>query len=558
MRERIPEIKRGRRVRAQRVRLCLLASLLIHLLLISAYQRWASESVRRTLRPFLYEPVLLPRPSPLRSVSPAFLPEPDLARLPETPSEPGFPLADMEATVPDSTWQMPWQKEALVGPPAEGKRYVPATDALLSLEDLQRRMVRMRAEELEQYARLWVPDADTTDQESRDRLLGRQIVLGAVEAMGGMAALLELRDMRYRGRLHKSYGPRGKYAEGLPGGARLLYDGYRGWADLFGTPYPITGVGFRELQRRGERWDFLSRYLGEGIRLTYLGTEETARRQIWHIVLVEDMKYGGRSFRARFDPETRLLATEEFADRHPQFIRNFLDYGRVKRAWIWSQIELHRITTEEGRPVYRDARIPMPVSYEAIDDRAFVQSKPDTGWGRLDPYVTPRVWVDVRLPEWLLATPVLVGAPRRLTGRPTDMILGQLEALIAEELERVGFAQVEVTRDAWLRTDWPEGSFVLVIDFVKSPQWSADLYDAGPWRRIMHDGPPGYPGECAIYPTLGAVSVAPDIAYVIPSVMSKVLLERTTLKAAYTLQAHQAGVREDYPYLWPCCYCQEP
>jgi hypothetical protein len=224
-------------IRRRRVSICLLSALALHLLGVIAYQRWATQRAEVEIPlPVRYEPMAIERerfypvPPNLRAEIAAErlteeaepLPSPELADVPPLPELELWELGDLEM-----------RGEAGETSKAFGAR----EDSLPGLQELQLETVRMRADELAEYARLWTPDADVTDAASRDRQLGRQIVLAAVEAMGGMEALLEIRDMRYQGRYHKSYGPRSRYAHMLPGGARLIYDGQRGWIDLFGEPY---------------------------------------------------------------------------------------------------------------------------------------------------------------------------------------------------------------------------------------------------------------------------------------------------------------------------------
>ena len=77
---------------------------------------------------------------------------------------------------------------------------------------------------------------------------------------------------------------------------------------------------------------------------------------------VEDLKYGGY-FRAIFEQDSKLLATDEYLDKFGPYLHvNYLDYGPVKRARVWQTIERHRLQVD-GVPVIRFARSRYPVSY---------------------------------------------------------------------------------------------------------------------------------------------------------------------------------------------------
>ena len=526
------------------------------------------QSARESrLRPVRYEPMAIERerfypvpPNLLAEIAAERLTEeakprplPEFADVPPPPELELWELGDLE---------MPGEGEET------SKAFGTREDSLPGLEELQLETVRMRAEELEEYARLWIPDADVTDAASRDRQLGRQIVLAAVEAMGGMEALLEIRDMRYQGRYHKSYGPRSRYAHMLPGGARLIYDGQRGWIDLFGEPYPLEGKSFREVQRRAERWDFLSRYLGSGIRLTYLGTRRPRGGPARHIVQVEDLKYGG-SFRAHFEKDSKLLVTDEYVDKRGPYLHvNYLDYGSTKRAFVWQTIERHLLR------VMRFARSQYPVSYRDIPDSLFITSKPDTSWVRLETHKSEAtLWVEVQMTNAGIAgKPVLPGGTGRLTGWQKEMLAKQVERLAIDDLRRWGsFGQVKPCRDAESRTDMAEGDFLLrLIVYSEDPGppggpsppiYQAQLFEVTSMHLLMQDGPPSgeYTKthlECAKY-GFGAHTIDESGVYGSQEKIST-LIRSTSMKVADSVNAYREGLREHLPHADDCCYCKEP
>ena len=551
--------------RHRRIQIGLLVSFAIHLLGLLAYQRWAPGTVQEILRPVVYEPMVV-QPQRFAPVPLSALPKVVMERIREEAAAPPETLAPLVHGAPEDV-VLEMDLLAELGQPVPGRDAgsVAPGDVLPTLEQMQMQMVRMRSEELEQYARLWVPDADTTDQESRDRLLARQIVLAAVGAMGGMEALLEIRDMQYQGRFHKSYGTWSRYALYLPARATLIYDGHRGFVDLFGEVYPLKGEGLREVQRRAERWDFLSRYLGDGVSLRYLGTRQSVRQEATHhVVLVEDLKFGGRPFRALFDSETKLLATEEYVDRHPRFLLHRRDYGPVKRAWIWRQLEHLKLTDAGGRPVWRFAKSTYPVSYEVIDDAIFSASPADTVQGRLDTFESEAtLWVEVEMMALSpRANPLLPGAPNKLYGRQMQMLKEQVEEVAVDELGRRGlFRRVEVLRRAWRVGLLPEGDMVLVV-YIDPGTYQARLWEATEDLMLVQDGPPtlGYAmahPECGWYGRPSFHSIDDEAAYMDPSRLRELFL-RTSEKVRSAIRQYAARERQHFLHMRECCYCQEP
>ena len=66
------------------------------------------------------------------------------------------------------------------------------------LDEMALDAVRDLADEYEQYARIYLADADATDADSEGRLKAREVVERAIQAMGGRDALLALRELRAR------------------------------------------------------------------------------------------------------------------------------------------------------------------------------------------------------------------------------------------------------------------------------------------------------------------------------------------------------------------------
>ena len=320
----------SRKQRRWRVSCALLISGLLHLFALLAYERWAAENVERILHPVRFQVVQPALPTdPFKSVAPV-LPLTQLERrMSEQP--PAELLTDVEiidqitplAEKPDSIL-------ALRAPRFMGEKsaeFEAVRDTFISLEDLFLEIERQRAEEKAGYARLWMPDADTTDADSRNRKKAEEIVNRAIEAMGGMDRLLQVRDMHTGIEI---YNPRDflwipsgerlfyqgrKFMENLPGGQTRGYDGERAWAYRYGISRPTHT---ELLKQQAERWDFISRFKGEGIALHYLGKiilagGESAHAIIGesaHVIQVDDRKYGFLR-EAYFSPTSHLLIAEK-------------------------------------------------------------------------------------------------------------------------------------------------------------------------------------------------------------------------------------------------------
>ncbi len=439
-------------------------------------------------------------------------------------------------------------------------------DSLMSLEQHLLEMSRRKVEELESFERLVLPDVDIHDAESRSRSHALNIVMEAVDAMGGLDALTSLRYISYSDRFHKNYGTRSKFAEFLPGGARIVYNGERGWIDVFGQGFPLKDKGLREVQRRAERWDFLSRYLGDGVQLTYIGFQTNPYSRSHHVILVEDMKYGSPPFRALFDSQTSLLVAEQFqvGDRWRE--KRFLDYKLEGRALVWHQIE--------------DGGHLQPVRYNSFDENVFAISKPDTGWGRLDTYESVGVlWVDAKITNMAAAgTRILPGATNKVNGRQRSLVQQQVRDLIVDDISRRGLVQnVLPLKDASNIRGLLRGDYILEIILENRPRqglhYQARLYEAKSSKQIMQDGPPNtnYAGihwgssnyvgidttQVCRYYSLETFTIEDDLAYINRDKLLQLAL-RTYDKTMWTVKLYDKGQRKNYPYLRGCCYCQSP
>ena len=213
----------------------------------------------------------------------------------------------------------PWLSPGTVRLPGEkGEEYRTSADSLPSLEEMEREAARRRSEAIVQYARRWLPDADTTDEESRRRHKAEEIVDRAIEAMGGLERMQKLRNKKtvisgYRPKKEEWYQKsETHHAEGRKFVERGLerqwtrgFDGQQTWAYTYGMPVPANAWS---LQHQAERWDFLSRFKGADILLDYLGARQLSGGRTCETILVEDLKYGTRR-EACFDPRTHLLVS---------------------------------------------------------------------------------------------------------------------------------------------------------------------------------------------------------------------------------------------------------
>ena len=448
-------------------------------------------------------------------------------------------------------------------------------DAAPALEEIMWDSFLRRQAELEEYARMPLVAADTTDAESARRRRALHVVFEAIEAMGGKEALLTIRDMFYSRHHHKAYGPRSKYATYLPGGARIVYDGVRGWINIGGKAYPLQGQSLWEIKHRSERWDFLSRFLGEGIRLDYVG-RRLFRDRWYHVIEVEDLKYGG-TFRALFDEETHLLkAVEEPAVEEPNLRELYLDYRLHGSALV-----PHTVERTDLKKI-RYARSSYSITYTTLSDDLFELSGNDSGWEGLDAFeLQGTLWVEVMFTKQ--ETPsvgVLPGAEPRLTLLQKDLIEQQVVEAVVRDVSRRGlFPRVLALPKAGIGRGFETGEYILRIELksirkitargiIRINLYCAQLLDAVSRTVILQDGPPngayyfshipsGGPytyRECLDY-RLTFFAVEDNIAYIAPSKLDE-LIFRTYQKLAMAVQAYEKGARN--PYSDECCYCKPP
>jgi len=294
----------------------ILASFILHLLMLAAYQRWVARQMEELLHPVRFQ-IPLPAPERFRPKLPAFsLPEEvEWERIESEaprPEEEAWEDRNVEELPPDvpptslGTWGLFGEK---------GEEYAGQVDSTLSMNEMDREAMRRRLEELARYRRRWLPDADSTDEESRRRRLAEEIVDRAIEAMGGLERMQGLRNKRVeesRWDLRRKkwtsarevhYAEGRKFMEEAGGGRMRGFDGESAWAYVYGMPVP---AGRGDMERRAERWDFLSQYKGHEILLDYVRAEELPGGRIADRILVEDLKYG--SFReAIFARDNHLL-----------------------------------------------------------------------------------------------------------------------------------------------------------------------------------------------------------------------------------------------------------
>lgn len=353
-----------------RLGLSLLLSAFLHLLLIAGYHLLAPTPSPDHL-PFYRSPRALSAPRLSGPEPEADAPAmqrvagrmPDLSRTVDA----------VTSAVSDSVAPRRAPGDTLAGPIEVGGRHrpfeirVPAEDSVeVQAQDFG---PSFPMEERDAYARLWLPDADTTDEDSAPARRARQIVLACLDAMGGVERLKALRSMSavvwvratsrllsgvvynvrpyahpvsvwrfdpgsglpwerapyVREEVFPSYSPMVPYYE--LGAFSRFYEGR--WM-LNSPPWSRS---FRD-RSEGERWNFVERFLGEGIRLRYLGRGTFDGRPV-HSVRVDDRKFG-RIFAAHFDADDALLAAveEELSEREAEWFRNQRgNQGRGSPAW---------------------------------------------------------------------------------------------------------------------------------------------------------------------------------------------------------------------------------
>ncbi len=302
-----------RSLRNRRVVLCLLASLAVHMLFLWAYQRWAAQPVLRVLRPARFElaPSLEPQrfePAPRATVPDVVM---EQLRLAELLME--APLPEDAAAVPSVGLEGLAPAPGLEADPGLGPAVLPGDT--LSYDSALADLYRRKLVELQGRRIRVLPLADATSEAGRRRARAREIIDRAIKAMGGLERLQAIRDKRIRverwdgeRQIWKSVGTR-SYLRGeryrLDIGPNMArgHDGHRSWYLYYGLLLPP-----RDERYNAERWDFLSRFRGDGVVVEFVGHREMQFRTL-AAVRVIDTKFG-RQRLAYFGMEDSLLYAE--------------------------------------------------------------------------------------------------------------------------------------------------------------------------------------------------------------------------------------------------------
>ena len=302
-----------RSLRNRRVLLCLLASLAVHMLFLWAYQRWAAEPVLRALRPERFELAPALEPERFEPAPPATVPEVVMEQL---------RLAEMmvEAALPEDAVAAPSMaveglapEPGLEADPRLGPAILPGDT--LSYDSALTDLYRRKLVELHGRRIRVLPLADTTSEAGRRRTRAREIIARAIEAMGGLERLQAIRDKRIevewwnaRRRIWepgavRSYLRGQRYRLDIGPGEARGYDGRQSWYLRYGLLLPP-----RDERHNAERWDFLSRFRGDGVIVEYVGRRQMRFRTL-EAVRVIDTKFG-RQRLAYFDVGDSLLHAE--------------------------------------------------------------------------------------------------------------------------------------------------------------------------------------------------------------------------------------------------------
>ena len=301
-----------RSLRSRRVLLCLLASLAVHMLFLWAYQRWAVERVQRALRPERFElaPALEPErfePAPRASVPEVVMEQLRLAEL------------MMDAPLPQVAPPPPVVPEDLAPEPGLEDDYGAGPAILpgdtLSYEEALTDLYRRKLVELHGRRIRVLPLADVTSEAGRRRSRAQEIIARAIEAMGGLERLQAVRDKRievehwngqrsiWEGIEVRSYLRGQRYRLDLAPRLARGYDGRQSWYLYYGFL-----IGPPDERHSAERWDFLTRFRGDGVIAEYVGRREL-QFSVLEAVRIIDTKFG-RQRLAYFDVEDGLLFAE--------------------------------------------------------------------------------------------------------------------------------------------------------------------------------------------------------------------------------------------------------
>ena len=300
-----------RSLRNRRVLLCLLASLAVHMLFLWAYQRWAAEPVLRALRPERFElaPALEPErfePAPHATVPEVVMEQLRLAELMEE-------LPEVAVAPPEVALESLAPEPALEAEDGPGPAFLPVDT--VSYESALTDLYRRKLVELQGRRIRVLPLADITSAAGRRRNRAQEIIARAIEAMGGLERLQAIRDKRiqvetWNGERQvwvpsgvRSYLRGQRYRLDLAPRLARGHDGRQSWYLYYGLLVPPGDESYN-----AERWDFLTRFRGDGVVVEYVG-----RRQLHfptlEAVRVIDTKFG-RQRLAYFDMDDGLLYAE--------------------------------------------------------------------------------------------------------------------------------------------------------------------------------------------------------------------------------------------------------
>ena len=160
-----------------------------------------------------------------------------------------------------------------------------------------------------------LPLADITSEAGRRRSRAQEIIARAIEAMGGLERLRAVRDKRieveewnHRRSIWehtevRSYLRGQRYRLDLAPRLARGYDGRQSWYLYYGFL-----IGPRDERHSAERWDFLTRFRGDGVIAEYVGRREL-HFPVVEAVRIIDTKFGRQSL-AYFDLEDGLLFAE--------------------------------------------------------------------------------------------------------------------------------------------------------------------------------------------------------------------------------------------------------
>lgn len=471
-------------LRHRRVLLCLLASLAVHMLFLWAYQRWAAERVLQVLRPARFElaPALEPQrfePAPRASVPDVVMEQLRLAELMEAP------LPEDAEAVPSVGLEGLAPQPGLEADPGLKPDILPGDT--LSYDSALADLYRRKLVELHGRRIRVLPLADTTSEAGRRRSRAREIIDRAIEAMGGLERLQAVRDKTVRVERWdserqiwhpmdvRSYLRGRRYRVDTAPDVARGHDGRQSWYLRYGLLLPP-----RDESYNAERWDFLSRFRGDGVIVEYVGHREMQFRTL-AAVRVIDTKFS-RQRLAYFDVEDSLLYAEVEGGR----ITTYREYRRTQG--VLTPFEIgggYRWHTELDTGLTEDLfEVPEEVSWEPEWVRIVVfEHAPVPPGGpaalRLEvaqgvgaggvPWLVPADahLLDIYMKRKLRAAGVLAGSDP-----PEWRLTWRVE----------GFWRVKQRRDEPLRRGDGHGSEVATL---KITVWVQSLRDEGLWEGSL-------------------------------------------------------------------------